>query len=662
MAEIDELQQRTTGFLKRRDPREAPGPGATARRPFSIFMPDDAARSAALTSRFIEVANSIGGDAGLEAVLDEAEEAAAREGVDIVQHALMVFITHHPDGARLPIISLEEREPEMVAATSRRLSLVEQVDLGDEEAEEAEEEAEEAEEEAEEAEEEAEEEEEADPEARLAWFREDPFMSEHHEHWHLVYPGAGVNGVRKDRQGELFYYMHQQMLARYDTERLAVGLPLTQPLQDYTEEIPEGYDPGPALRNWFAPRPPGQRMIDIALGGGATYTVDEHAQRRDRLLQAVENGSLETSNGAPREITADVLGATAEATIESVSSDGPGRFPSFLSFYGQHHNFGHVLLAALRNPGDRNQGVMASVQAAVRDPVFYRWHRHVDDICYRWQEQQGPQSFDDAPPVRLRNAFTDGQEEGQSPDIILAFRDTIPGASDPAWDGQSWGQETFGGDNWDTNFSESDLTTGELETMMLSRESQGFTIPYLDQREFCYFIRVENLADEEKRVTVRIFLVASQAQDERWMWLEMDKFQHNLGPRERAVIFRPAWASSVIRKPATKPPTPLVRTGNQSEDEYCNCGWPYNLLVPRGTADGMDFRLMVMVTDWELDRVAQDSACGSMSFCGTKDRYPDRRAMGYPFDRPFAAGRSISQTILGQENMAARDIMIRLMR
>ena len=30
------------------------------------------------------------------------------------------------------------------------------------------------------------------------------------------YPWTGVNGETKDRQGELFYYMHQQMLARYD--------------------------------------------------------------------------------------------------------------------------------------------------------------------------------------------------------------------------------------------------------------------------------------------------------------------------------------------------------------------------------------------------------------------------------------------------------------
>ena len=67
------------------------------------------------------------------------------------------------------------------------------------------------------------------PEKRLDFWREDPLMNDHHEHWHLVYPASGrpsPNGVVAlgDRHGELFAYMHQQMIARYDAERLSVGL------------------------------------------------------------------------------------------------------------------------------------------------------------------------------------------------------------------------------------------------------------------------------------------------------------------------------------------------------------------------------------------------------------------------------------------------------
>lgn len=51
-----------------------------------------------------------------------------------------------------------------------------------------------------------------EPEQRVAYFREDIGVNMHHWHWHLVYPGEGpIEIVRKDRRGELFYYMHAQV-------------------------------------------------------------------------------------------------------------------------------------------------------------------------------------------------------------------------------------------------------------------------------------------------------------------------------------------------------------------------------------------------------------------------------------------------------------------
>lgn len=46
-------------------------------------------------------------------------------------------------------------------------------------------------------------------------------------------------------------------------------------------------------------------------------------------------------------------------------------------------------------------------------------------------------------------------------------------------------------------------------------------------------------------------------------------------------------------------------------------------------------------------------------FCGLKNKkYPDRRPMGYPFDRPSATAASIEEFIL--PNMVLQDITIRL--
>lgn len=83
-----------------------------------------------------------------------------------------------------------------------------------------------------------------EPEQKLAYWREDIGVNLHHWHWHLLYPSEGPDRVvRKDRRGELFYYMHQQIQGRYNIERFCNGLPRVKSLAQFREAIPEGYYP-----------------------------------------------------------------------------------------------------------------------------------------------------------------------------------------------------------------------------------------------------------------------------------------------------------------------------------------------------------------------------------------------------------------------------------
>lgn len=85
---------------------------------------------------------------------------------------------------------------------------------------------------------------EREDEQRLAYFREDIGVNMHHWHWHLVYPGEGDDRVvRKDRRGELFYYMHAQIIARYNVERLCNRLKRVVVLNNLREAVPEAYFP-----------------------------------------------------------------------------------------------------------------------------------------------------------------------------------------------------------------------------------------------------------------------------------------------------------------------------------------------------------------------------------------------------------------------------------
>jgi len=557
MATVEELQARVDVLLS-----ERPVPDGATVRPFSAFRRDDVARANELAAAWM----ALDGD---DAVLDAAAKSIDGDDPDAARFALFSYLTHRAPASELRVLPLAQRFPnKVVPSVSPSLPDAAMQAMF-----------------------------EAHPELRVAWWREDPGLNEHLEHWHVVYSPAGVPGAggeRKDRHGELFLYLHRQMLARYEAERRAVGLDPVQSWWPFTVAHDAwGYDPGPGLAPKSGARSPNQKWEDPA-----AMTAE-----RQRLADAIEKGEFADPSS---------LGEALEA------------------WCGE----GHRLFAALG-------GVMDDTATAARDHVFWRWYRAIDDLYATWQAAQAPHDFSDAPTVVIRKQVVEpfaapgapGAVANRSPDIILARLSQVPEDWRPHL--QEFGEAVFGGEHWDEEFSSTSYTTGELHA--------------LGGDDFVYFLRLDNQSFDPAGVTVRVFLAPLEAVEDRRQWMEMDKFRWVLKRSERAVIARPASLSSVIRKPG-------AAAGGA---DYCGCGWPANLLLPRGRLAGMRFRLLVMLTEWSVDRVPQDSPCGSFSFCGARDRYPDTRPMGYPFDRPLPPDRTIAQFVAAQPNVATRDITIR---
>ena len=539
-------------------------------------------------------------------------------------------------------------------------------------------------------------------EARLAWFREDPLLNEHHFHWHVVFPQTGdpnnpVPGTDpvlffpKDRQGELFYYMHRQMLARYDVERVCLGLKPVQAYADLTKPIEVGYNGH--LAN-FVPRGNGMRPGADYTSGlvGKTVTPEMANAWSDLLLQAAKSGFFDKLGRV--EVTPRTLGGALEADADAPDYK-PREHQMFpeAGEYGNLHNMGHMLIAtAVPDMGGHDRmGVLSDTATAVRDPIFWRWHRHIDDIYDAWLRQRGPQPVDkaEAPPV----AFPKPKLPLELPATVLVFRDRIEGAQDPDFDYAAWGREHLAHrrlewpvdtDTLETTMHRRTLHTYEWHDANAGhRDAKGKHVPpdwrrrprnleieYLDQREFVMFHRIE--AKAACVVTLRVFLAmddATHLNDNR-MWIELDRAVATLQPGMN-VVARPAWQFSVIRKPCGKPPLDFdtEHLGGAGDDppasesaETCDCGWPYNLLLPRGTAKGQKFRLFVMATDHAQDAVVGDlvdDCCGSLSFCGSKAKlYPDRREMGYPFQAPFPKG-GYKAAFKGLDHVVDRTIAIR---
>lgn len=80
---------------------------------------------------------------------------------------------------------------------------------------------------------------------RCEYFRHDLGLNVCYYFWHLTHPFEAVNKdlVNLDRRGELWYYFHQQIIARYNAERYCNGLLPVVPLSNFDEPIEEGYFP-----------------------------------------------------------------------------------------------------------------------------------------------------------------------------------------------------------------------------------------------------------------------------------------------------------------------------------------------------------------------------------------------------------------------------------
>ncbi|WP_375458514.1 hypothetical protein [uncultured Enterovirga sp.] len=514
----------------------------------------------------------------------------------------------------------------------------------------------------------------------LDWFREDLFFAEHHRWWHVVYPSYGVSPL--DRHGELFVYMHQQMLARYRTERFVAGLPDVVARSDMTAPVRWGYDPDarpPTVAIYSA------RDKDEAPSGDNLATARSLMARMAALIEDIEAGEFRDAQGAPP-LTVNTLGGVLEANASF-------RDLPWASKRADVHNEGHVVLADLSPVtvvGNREiSGIMGTTSLAPQDHVFWEWHKQVDDVVDRLRVKAGPRAPEIIGDIEIRKG--DGPVFG-SPDIILMTYDALreagvdPASATPA-ELDAAGGRWFGEERWDRSFRDGeDGTTATLRTYMLEGRfnvrGQDANVPFmrehLNHDRFATFVRVENRSAREVRATVRLFLTLEAKAAERRWWIEMDRIPVALAPLSRRVVARLGEQASVVRKSNGRAPWPYpfgtyeehlaqqtvpIQSGAMP-DEYCECGWPFSLYLPRGSTEGSPFVLAAIVTRDDALDMERGGECGSRSFCGKRDPvYPDRKPMGYPFDRDWIGGdgapMSISDGLGSIPNVAAKRVVIR---
>ncbi|KAF4519140.1 hypothetical protein B566_EDAN007413 [Ephemera danica] len=465
---------------------------------------------------------------------------------------------------------------------------------------------------------------------------EDLGINSHHWHWHLVYPFSGPREiVSNDRRGELFYYMHQQLIARYDFERMCNGMARTKRLTNLNEPIEEGYFPklDSRVASRDINRPADQLKFDL----------DEMVRWRDRIYTAIERGMVELRDGSTIPLDEnrgiDIVGNMVEASILSPNRD----------FYGDFHNMGHVAMGLCHDPDQRHLetfGVVGDVATAMRDPIFYRWHSGINDICMAHKHKLPQYSVSQLEYRGIRISSI----EVVTPN---AERNTL---------------STF----WQKN--DVNLSRG---MDFAPRGSVYARFTHLQHATYQYRINVENNTGGTRMATVRIFMAPKfDERNQPWifaeqkgMFIEMDRFVVTLRGSPRMTTITRNSSQSTVTIPFERTFRDLETNRPQNsaalaQFNFCGCGWPQHMLVPKGNSDGMPCQLFVMLTDYTEDRVNQgvhekDACADAASFCGIRDQvYPDKRAMGFPFDRLPRAGVTTLQQFL-TPNMGIVDVNIR---
>ncbi|XP_035705957.1 phenoloxidase 2 isoform X2 [Folsomia candida] len=429
------------------------------------------------------------------------------------------------------------------------------------------------------------------------------------------------------------------MMARYDAERLGNGLSRVRPLRPDDPVLKEGYfsklTDSTSGRVWGTrqentPLTNINREDDTSLPTGTrTISMETFQKYRDRIMEAIDKMTYLAENGQRQPLNIDILGDIVEA-----SNLSPNR-----QYYGEWglHNIGHLLIALCHDPEYKHRehmGVMGDTSANMRDPAFYRWHKYIDELFDLYKQTMQPYN----PTGGELQLVWDGV---QVQNIQVQAESSRQGLAVPP---QNVLRTFRMRSHVDLSRGLDYLRWGENLGPIFARTT------HLNHDAFTYTINVQNNG-AARTGTIRIYLAPRFNEhgerlpmvQQRLLFFELDKFTTQLNPGVNAITRRSTQSNVTI--PWDQSFRQLERSvqAPSAEQSACGCGWPQHMLIPRGNPSGQLYDLVVFVTNGEDDRVVnpqpannrgRDNCRQAMAYCGILDQlYPDRKPMGYPFDR-----------------------------
>ncbi|XP_066991439.1 hexamerin [Anabrus simplex] len=448
----------------------------------------------------------------------------------------------------------------------------------------------------------------------LTYFTNDIGLSTYLTYLNYEYPiwmKTRKYGLKVQRRGELFLYTRQQMLARYQLERLSRGLPGVETFDTNIDHpIKVGFNSHLHYKNGeqVPARPEGMRVRDCDI-----VTVDMVKNIENRLLDALDSGTfleLKDDEELNRVFlknldVMDVLGNAIQGNGDSMNRRYfKSLFNMLLTLYGHIVDPMHTYGVA--------PGALEHFETAMRDPVYYGIIKHIVDLVQQYKSQLKSYTRDEliVPGVKI---------ESVDVDKLITYEDDF---------------------EFNLNNAVQIDSIDEAEKLDIRIRQKR-----LNHKPISARIVVNS--DKDIRVMVRAFvgpkynyLGQEMTLDEKRHYLvEVDRFPYDIvtgknevtrNSRDFSLITRDQLTTNVLLKKidnALDGTEPLY-----IGSEYRHCGFPERLMVPRGTKSGFPLSVYVVITPYEgedLKSYRSVISCGA----GVDFMAADKLPMGYPFDR-----------------------------
>lgn len=453
----------------------------------------------------------------------------------------------------------------------------------------------------------------------MAYFTEDVGLNSYYYYYNLDYPfwmEGEEYGLKKDRRGELFYWVHQQLLARYYLERLSNDHGAIH-VFDWEEPIKTGYLPTMRYPNGleFPMRPAYTHMVYNPHNQPYTMTGEDNVfdiqlieDYERRIRDAIDLGYIMTEDGTKIDLYKpeglDMLGRIMEG------GDSPNH-----RFFGILQVIAHHVLGYSPHPIDEYKVIpsaMEHFETCMRDPIFWQLYKRLMHYFFQYKEHLPTYTLNELtfPGIKIETVHVDK---------LITYFDNF---------------------DWDmTNalyMTEEELTKDTLEVR--ARQWR------LNHKPFTYKITAQS--DKQTEAMVKVFLGPKYDEHgheiplkRNWMnFVELDEFHATLMPGKNEIERNSRQSETAKDHTTYRALYKHVMAALKGEEEFhldmteAHNEFPTRFMIPMGKENGQEFQLFVFMYPYNPVKHTYDNVVSAG--IGSGSRYMDTMPMGYPLDRP----------------------------